>query len=188
MMSLLNSRATRIVAGLAIASSLAVVPIAAQAADTTATGTLTAGSLSAAAPAITPFSTTLNGAAQVVNTNVGVWNFVDATESGLGYNVTVQASAPAVAGGAAGTGGSISMTPTALTAESGNVAVAPVAVGAGANLIGTPETLYTAVATSGQGRWNAAAGSGSLHVAIPSDARSGAYSSTLTFTTAGLAG
>jgi hypothetical protein len=122
----------------------------------------------------------------MVNTNVGAWNFVDATESGLGYNVTVQASVPSVIGGAAGTGGSIALTPTAVTAEVGNDAVAPAAVGAGANLIGGTETLYTAVTTSGQGRWNAAAGTNSLHVGIPSDAEAGAYSSTLTFTTAPL--
>ena len=52
LMTNLNSRVARIVAGLAVVSAFAVAPMAAQAADTNATGTLGAGELTNTAPAI----------------------------------------------------------------------------------------------------------------------------------------
>ena len=104
-MTHLNSRVARIVAGLAAVSALAIAPMAAQAADTEATGTLSAGSLFAAAPAIAPFTATLNGVVQFPTTDVGGWSVTDATETGAGYNVTVAAGAATVdidgAGGSA---------------------------------------------------------------------------------------
>ena len=91
-MTHLNSRVARIVAGLAVVSAFAVAPMA-QAADTNATGTLSAGSLTNTAPAITAFSTALTGVNQTVNTAVGAWNVNDARGSNVGYNITVAATA-----------------------------------------------------------------------------------------------
>ena len=72
MSKFLTPRLTRAAAGLAVLSAFAV-PVAAQAADTDATGTLSAGTLTNTAPAFTPFSATLTGLAQTKNTPVGTW-------------------------------------------------------------------------------------------------------------------
>jgi hypothetical protein len=64
----------RIAAGLVVASAFAVAPMAAQAADSTAAGTLTAGQLSNTAPAITAFSATLTSITQTVDTAFGTWD------------------------------------------------------------------------------------------------------------------
>jgi hypothetical protein len=188
-MSFLNPRVTTAAAGLVALCALAVAPIAAQAADTPVTGTLTAGALSDTAPAITAFSTALTGVTQTVNTAVGAWSVTDARGTNAGYSVTVAASAPTVAGaaGGAGTGGSLTLTPTTATAAAGNPAtVGPVA--ASAQLLGTTAaTIQNAIADTGQGKWDFASGATSLAVVIPGDASVGEYSSTLTFTAAPLA-
>lgn len=188
-MSQVNSRVARAVAGLAVASVFAAAPVAAHAADTNVGGTLTAGSLSNTAPAISPFSKTLTGVTQTAYAAVGSWSITDATGSGDGYSVTVSATAPTVGGSssAAGTGGSITLTPSSATAAAGNpAATGPVA--ASAQTLGTTATtIQNAAAGTGQGEWDFAADSGStknLAVVIPGDAGAGPYSSSLTFTTA----
>jgi hypothetical protein len=183
-----KSRVARIAAGLAVASAVAAVP-AAQAATTDATGTLSAGSLSNTAPAIAPFSLALTGVNQTVTTAVGAWSVTDATGSNEGYSITVAASDPTVDGSApaAGTGGSMTLTPTTATAAAGNpAATGPIAESAQL-LSTTAATIDNAEAGTGQGQWNFAADSGatkSLSVVIPGDSSAGAYSSTLTYTTA----
>jgi Ice-binding-like/WxL domain surface cell wall-binding len=148
-----------------------------------------AGSLSNTAPAITPFTAGLTGRNQTVTTAVGAWSVTDARGNNAGYSVTVTASPPTVNGSsaAAGTGGSLTLTPTTATAASGNPpSTAPVP--ATAQLLGTTAaTIENAPAGTGQGEWNFAADAGSvesLAALIPGDARAGSYSSTLTFTTA----
>jgi putative surface cell wall-binding protein len=188
-MSFLTSRAARVAAGLAVVSAFAVAPIAAQAADTTATGTLTGGSLTNTAPAITPFSATLSGVNQTANSAVGGWSVTDATGTNAGYSVTVSATAPTVGGEAAGagTGGTITLTPTTATAAAGNPAATGPVAGSAQLLSTTAATIDNAEATTGQGEWDFAADTGTtknLAVVIPGDASAGTYSSTLTFTTA----
>lgn len=182
-MTHLNSRVARIVAGLAVASAFAVAPMA-QAADTNATGTLSAGELTNTAPAITPFSTTLTGISQTVTTDVGAWSVTDATGSNAGYSITVAATAPTVDGilADAGTGGSLTMGATTATAAPGNSGTAPVS--SSQLLSTTAATIDNAAAGTGQGRWNFAADAANLSVVIPGNASAGAYSSTLTYTTA----
>jgi len=184
-MTHLNSRVARIVAGLAVVSAFAVAPMAAQAAPTDATGTLSAGSLTNTAPAITAFSTALTGVNQTVNTAVGAWNVNDARGSNVGYNITVAATAPTVGGSApaAGTGGSLTMTSTTATAAAGNPAATGPVTSAAQLLSPTAATIAKAAATTGQGQWNFPT-AGNLAVVIPGDASAGAYSSTLTYTTA----
>ncbi len=186
MRSFLHPRVTRVTAAIAVVAAFAVVPVAAQAADTDATGTLAAGALTNVAPVITPFNATLTGVTQTIQTDVGASSVTDATGSGAGYSVTVSATAPTVGGVAAGagTGSTLTLTPTDATAAAGNPALvgpdtsAPVALGAVA------ATISNAAAGSGQGEWDYAAGANDLSVVIPGDASAGAYSSTLTFTTA----
>jgi hypothetical protein len=189
-MSFLTSRTLRVAAGLAALSAIAVAPMAAQAADTPVTGTLSSGGLTNLAPPIAAFNATLTGFNQTVNTTVGAWNVTDATGSNAGYNVTVAATAPTVAGGNAGTGGSITLTPATATAADGNVATTgPVARPASA-LTTTASTIEAAGPGTGQGQWNFAGDSDAAHslsVVIPGDASAGDYSSTLTFTAAPLA-
>lgn len=188
-MSFPSSQAARIAAGLAAVAALAATPVLAQAADTDATGTLTAGALTNTAPAITTFGATLTGVTQTVATAVGAWSVTDATGSNDGYSVTVSATAPTVGGEelAAGTGGYLTLTPRTATAAEGNPASdGPVASGAQA-LSTTAATIANAPAGTGQGSWDYAADAllvKNLSVVIPGDASAGAYSSTLTFTTA----
>ncbi len=185
----LAPRVSRVAAGMAVLCAFAVAPVAAQAADTTLSGTLTAGSLSNTAPTLGSVDATLTGLTQTVNTTVGSWSVTDATGSNAGYSVTVAASAPTVSGTAhtIGTGSSITLTPSTATAASLNPAsTGPVAESAQV-LSTTAATIDNAAATTGQGESDFAADSGStksLAVVIPGDASAGAYSSTLTFTTA----
>jgi hypothetical protein len=191
-MSFLNPRASWLAAGVVAVSGCALAPLAAQAADTPLTGTLSAGLLSNTAPAITPFTATLSGVTQTRLTRVGSWSVTDATGSNAGYSVTVAASAPVVTapdGDVAyeGTGGSITLTPRTTTAAAGNpAATGPVAQAA--QLLGTTAaTIQDAPAGTGQGQWDSAADAlthDSLAVVIPGDASAGDYSSTLTYTTA----
>jgi hypothetical protein len=191
MSKFLNSRVPRVAVGMAVIGAFAMAPVAAQAADSNATGTLTAGALSNTAPAFTPFSTALTGLTQTVTTPVGAWDVNDATGSNAGYSVTVAASAPTVGGATAGagTGRSITLTPTTATATAAAnnpAATGPVA-DAAQTLTPTASTIDNAAAGTGQGEWDFAADTGGAHnlsVVIPGDASAGAYSSTLTYTTA----
>jgi len=174
---------------MAVLSAFALAPVAAQAAETNATGTLSGGSLSNTAPVVSAFSATLTGVTQVVHTAVGASSVTDATGTDAGYAVTVTATAPTVNGSAAaaGTGATLTLTPATATAAAGNPAVAgPVAKTAQA-LSTTAATIDEAKIGTGEGEWNFAADTGeakSLAVVIPGNASAGAYSSTLTFTTA----
>jgi hypothetical protein len=199
-MSFLNSPVSWLAAGVVAVWGCALAPMAAQAADTPLTGTLSAGLLSNTAPAITPFTATLSGVNQTKLTAVGSWSVTDATGSNAGYSVTVAASAPVVTvpdGPDAGTepdvvyqgtGGTLTLTPKTTTAAAGNPAgTGPVAQAA--QLLGTTgATIQAAPAGTGQGQWNSAPDNGttenSLAVVIPGDASAGDYSSTLTYTTA----
>jgi hypothetical protein len=192
----IRPRAARVTAGLAVVAAVAATPIAAHAADTDATGTLTAGSLTNTAPAITPFTAALTGVTQTVTTAVGAWSVTDARGNSEGYSVTVSATAPTVNGEAAdaGHGASLSLTPTTATAATGNPATTgPVAQPAGVLPVTgvAARTIQFADTGTGQGEWDFAADAGAeenLAVVIPGDASAGDYSSTLTFTSAGLAG
>lgn len=187
-MSHLSSRMTRVVAGLTVLTALAVAPMAAQAADTDATGTLSAGSLTNTAPAITAFSASLTGVNQAVTTNVGAWSVTDARGSNLGYTITLAASDPTVDGSApeAGTGGSLTMGATTATAAPGNPATTG-PVSSAQVLSTTAATIDSAEEGTGQGQWNFAADANNLSIVVPGDASAGAYSSTLTYTSAALA-
>jgi hypothetical protein len=146
-------------------------------------------SLSNTAPAITPFQATLTGVTQTVHAALGAWSLHDARSNDLGYRVTVTASAPTVDGSAAaaGTGASVTLTPQTATAAYGNPALVGPVAEAKQTLSTTAATIDTADAGTGQGQWNFPADAGatkSLALVIPADAMAGAYSSTLTFTTA----
>jgi hypothetical protein len=190
-MSFLSPRFSRVTVGLAVFSAFAMAPMAAQAEDTPAAGTLTAGTLSNTAPAITAFTATLSGINQTVNTPVGAWSVTDATGSNAGYRVTVAATTPTVTGAvgaSAGTGGSLTLTTQTPTAAPGNPALGAPVTQSSQVLGTTAATIANAAAGAGQGQWDYAADNGTteknLAVVIPGDASSGAYSSTLTYTTA----
>src|ERR1019366_5378567 len=187
-MSFSNLRVLRVAAGLAVLSAFAVLPIAAQAAESNLEATLSGGALSNTAPTITPFAATLSGVTQTITTKVGAWEVTDATGSNAGYSVTVAATAPTVGGSAAGagTGSSVTFTPATPTAAAGNPAAAGPGAPTAQTLSPTAATIENAPAASGQGGWDFAAdGAGkSLAVVIPGNASAGAYTSTLTFTTA----
>jgi hypothetical protein len=110
--------------------------------------------------------------------------------------VTVTASAPTVNGStsAAGTGGSLTLTPIIATGATGNPSPSTGPMPASAQTLSptpatpaTPATIENARPGTGQGEWDFNADSGatkSLTVVIPGDASAGDYESTLTFTTA----
>ena len=199
MSKFLTPRLPRAAAGLAVLSAFAVVPMAAQAADTAATGTLSAGTLTNTAPAFTPFSATLTGLAQTKNTPVGTWGVTDATGSDDGYSITVQATRPMVDfdGAPGGTtpaviaGTSLKLYTNSATAVGGNANTAPIAAQSFAQLdideSPSSSTIQNAPAGTGQGPWSFPLDNGAstgLEVVIPGTATPGAYSSTLTYTTA----
>jgi hypothetical protein len=201
MSKLITPRASRVIAGLFVASAFAAAPVAAQAATTQAQGLLTGGTLTNTAPPIASLDTALTGATQTVNAAVGAWNVTDGTGSNAGYTVTVASSDPtdnsAPDGSGTvlnpGSGGSMTLTPTPATATAGNPApsgpvdgpgaisdLAPILVSSGA------ATVANAAVSTGQGSWDFAA-DGNLAVVIPGDASAGYYTSTLTYTSAPLA-
>lgn len=185
-------RSSRIIAGLCVASAFAAAPMA-QADTTSATGTLSAGGLSVVAPAITPFTATLTGVNQTVNTAVAGWNLTDAVGDGAAYNVSVTAAAPTIGGTSiAGSLGAtwLALTPTTAGADVNNPAAPsthPVAI-AGSQAVGaTAVTIENAAVNTGAGKWDFAADTGgtqNLGVTIPGNATPGAYSDTLTYTIA----
>ncbi len=185
-------RVSRAAVGMAVLGAFALVPFSAQAAATNATGTLSAGSLSDTAPVIAPFTATLTGDNQTVNTAVGGWSVTDATGNVHSYTVNVSAGAPTINGtSVAGSLGStwLTLTPTQSVAAANNPAppsTAPVPATAQA-LGATAATIDSAAASTGAGEWDFPADSGAaanLAVVIPGNAAVGAYSDTLTFTTA----
>jgi hypothetical protein len=157
----------------------------------TVTDTPCAGLRSNTAPPITPFSLKLTGFNQTVHTTLGAWSVTDATNSNAGYSITVSASAPTVNGSpsAAGTGGSLTLTPATATPATGESASAgPIATGP-QQLSPTPSTIENAPVGTGEGEWDFASGSGgagagTIAIVIPGNAGAGSYSSTLTFTAA----
>ena len=185
-----SPRLFRAAVGLAAVGAFAVAPVAAHAGNTDADGTLTSGGLALATPSISTFSRPLTGLTQVVPAQVGAWSVTDATGSNDGYSVTVAASSPTVNGvvADAGTDPSLQLTPTTATPATNNpAATGPVAADGPQTLTPTPTTIDNAAATTGQGEWDFAAdpmGTANLAIVIPGDASAGAYSSTLTFTTA----
>jgi hypothetical protein len=185
-MSFLSSRAIRIAAAVAVASAIAASPASAQ--DAPAAGTLAAGDLTVVPPVITAFNFELTGATATVPTNVAAYTLADATGSNAGWSLAVTATAPTVDTDPllAGTGSTVSLTPTAATAATGN----PTVVGnapettAGLQLLDPVDitTVLNADAATGQGAWDVAAGTNGLSVVIPGDASEGAFLSTLTYT------
>ncbi len=130
--------------------------MAAQAATTDATGTLSAGSLSNTAPAITAFTGTLSGVNQTVRAAVGAWNVNDAVGDAAAYHVTVSAGAPTIAGTSiAGSLGStwLVLTPTTATADPSNpvLTAGPTAVATPVALGATAAPIDSAAAATGAG-------------------------------------
>jgi hypothetical protein len=183
----------RIALALGMLCVFAAPPVVAQADTTTATGTLSAGGLSVAAPPITPFTATLTGVNQTVNTAVGAWNLTDAVGDGAAYNVSVAAGAPSIGGTsiAGSLGGTwLALTPTTATVDASNPAPAsthPVAIAGSLAVGATAVTIENAAVNTGAGKWDFAGDTGgvrNLAVTIPGDAVPGAYSDTLTYTIA----
>ncbi|MDX6690313.1 MAG: hypothetical protein QOG15_1770 [Solirubrobacteraceae bacterium] len=148
-----------------------------------------AGPLSNTAPAITPFDARLTGLTQTVRTSVGAWSVTDARDSNAGYSVTVAATAPTVDGStsAAGSGAQLLLTPVTATRPSNNPAATGPVAAAEQTLTPIAATIAHAPAGTGQGEWDFPAdadGAQSLAIVIPGDVDAGAFSSTLTFTTA----
>lgn len=187
MTKLLNPRVARFATGLAVVSAFAAAPMVAQAADTTFTGTVGAGSLSVVAPAIAPFTAGLTGVNQTVATGVGAWTLTDSVGDGAAYNVSVSAAAPTIGGTSiAGSLGTtwLTLTPTTPVPDANNPGTtSPTAIATPVALGATGAIIENAAANVGAGQQDVPADTGhGLAVTIPGNAAAGTYSDTLTYT------
>jgi hypothetical protein len=179
----------RIALATAAVSLLAFPASAAADQDSTGvTGTLSAGSLITTAPSVSSFTDTLTGRAHTVTTDVGTWVVNDATGSGAGYNVTVEASTPKVDG--------VDLTGASVSLAAADAPTSPDGLGASEGptnasgpfvLTSGPQTVTSAAAGKGMGEWRFAQGAGDLSLLMPADTPAGAFSTTLLFTTTPLA-
>lgn len=85
-------RLAKILAPAVLAASFALSPASALAASATATGTITAGTLSLATAATPAFSATLNGTTDQTPTYTVPMTLTDATGGGLGWNTTINST------------------------------------------------------------------------------------------------
>lgn len=184
---------------LAVVAAAFAVPAAAQAATSTDTTsvTLTAGALQFTAnPLASDFpSTALTGATQTVRTPFSDWSVKDASGSGAGWNVTLQASRFANAGNTTQLPlGSLNYTPalpTVTKIDPLNLSLPPLV-----QLPTAPATAYTldngsavkvvsALAGTGAGEWSfdqQNLAGGDLALTIPANAIADTYTSTITET------
>ncbi len=182
----LSPRTTRVAAGLAVLSALAVAPAAAHAAADDASVVVTgAGAVAlTTAPAFGDFpGATLTGANQVVATSASNWKVTDATGAAPGWSVNVSADVPHNGGSTiVMTGAALELTaPTAAT-EGTNASTAPVVAGK-ANIIGGGGVnAANAAVGTGAGIWTLAQGADHLKLTIPADAKAASYTTTITTT------
>jgi hypothetical protein len=165
-------------------------------------GTLTGGSVSATTPGFGAFTATLGGIDQTTAAvQVNAWSVTDATGSGKGYTVKVTATNPTV-DLSAGLTDPGEIAAAAVTASAvklvlrGKAALPGTDNSANAGDGPTVDTAYTQLApvsaftiqdaavSKGMGLWAIAADTAGLKATIPSDAKAGAYHSTVTFTSA----
>jgi hypothetical protein len=175
-----------------LAATLGAVacPASALAAGNTTSINLTGGTLSfSTTPSASDFATTaLTGAQQTINTNLASWGVDDATGSGAGWHVTMEASQFSGTGGITLPTGSLALTTPVVTPAGINLAVPPLAQGATFTLDnGSAVTVVDALAGTGQGAWTMTQSNlagGDLALTVPADAAAGTYTSDLTFTLA----
>jgi hypothetical protein len=182
----LSSRVTRVAAGLAVLSTCAAAPMAAQAATDDAAVIVTgAGAVAlSTAPTFGDFpGATLTGADQDVLASVSGWQVTDATGAAPGWSVNVMADVPHNGGSTiVMTGAALALTaPVAATAGT-NASTAPVVAGKTNIIGGGGINAADAVAGTGAGVWNLAQGAGQLKLTIPADAKAASYTTTITTT------
>jgi hypothetical protein len=182
-----RSFAAPLVAAIAIAGGLA--PAAHAAVDSVgASATFTQGTLGVEAPesAVSFGNTQLDGRASYdLSGDVGNWRITDATGSLAGWTVTVEASEPTSASGAA-TGAVMTMkTPTAEgVGQAPNVAAGDAAGFIRLNTAGGAQ-VADAAAGKGVGAWDMLqSGGDDLKLVMPYNTRAEQYDSTITFTAA----
>lgn len=166
--------------GVAAAALLAAAPMAHAATDDTSV-TLEAGTPVLTAPAFGDFGTvTLNGARQNVNASVADWSVNDRGAAN-GWDVHVSATVPATAGAVTLATATMNLSaPDADAADELNASTAPSVLGG--NIVGSGVTVADAADENGLGIWNLAQGATDLQLQIPSDAKAGTYTSTITTT------
>ena len=160
----------------------ALHPVTAEAATATATGTVTAGTLSLTTAATPAFSVTLDGTDKTPTYTVPS-TAEDATGSGAGWNLTITSTPFSTGGGTPRTLSTSASTITGVTnvcattcTAASNATAYPVSVPAAA----TPPTAvkyYNAAADTGMGRFT---NTPTVAVSVPANAYAGTYTSTLT--------
>lgn len=182
-------RILQVTIGLAVLCAFAVMPVAANAAESTTAlnGEVNAGALSVVAPlAIAMPAVSVTGTAQTATQEVKGWQFADLTGKEEGYAVVV--SAPSMKIG--------SSEPYTITlkshlaeakdqtaekeAESNNAPENKAA--AGETVTESGATIQEAAPAKGNGLWEVPAEPAYLEIGIPAVTPSGLYSNVLTFT------
>lgn len=165
-------------------AAAAIAPAAAAAETDTSTVTVEGASVpTLTAPSFGDFpDVTLNGSRQTVSASVASWSVTDARGTGLGWDVRVSATVPTTVdeSESLATATMALTAPAASAADPQNASAAPAL--AGGNIIGSGVLVADADAAEGMGVWNLAQGADDLDLSVPSDAKAGTYTSTITTT------
>jgi hypothetical protein len=160
----------------------------AQAATDDTSVTLTGGTLAMTAPTFGNFpGAELTGSADGQSASVSDWGVNDPRGSGLGWQVSMSASALVDPRTADDGTDDVTMTgavltvaaPDATPVDSSNASTAPTTAGGN---ISTGVNVAVAAANAGLGDWDLAQGATDLSLATPANARAGTYTSTITTT------
>jgi hypothetical protein len=176
--SLKNMRKTRRI-GLLVGVFFAATAILGGTAFAT-TAVLNGGTLAVTTPTVGDFTgVTLNGSAQSTTASMGTFNVIDARGTGVGWNVTVQATQFTMSGHTLPMD-SISMpapTVAKIAATSGNTP----SITTGPYLIDDASAVkITSAAADGTGMGSYTFTPGALTLSIPANAYAGTYTSTVT--------
>ena len=196
---------TRLITVAALLALSAAVPLTgvAHAAGGDTSASLLGGTLTVSGGAPGTFSADLNGTNQTVYTSLGNYTVTDATGTGLGWHVSMQASQfTCTVGTDAGckTGlttlpwNSLSVAPPSVACSSGSICTGsptvsittPTAVDTGSGTsAGSAVTILSAAALTGIGSYTVTpgtVGTGQLALSVPGNALATTYHSTLTIT------
>jgi hypothetical protein len=179
------SRAVRAAVGLGMAA--AVIPAGLAQAATDASTVIVSGAGAVALTTPPEFGNfpgvTLNGANQIVTTDVTGWVVTDATGAAPGWSVNIVADAPHNGGSTVVmTGAALEVLAPSAGTEGTNTSSAPNVAGDDNIIGGGGVTAASAAAGTGAGIWTLTQGAANLKLTVPADAKAASYTTTITTT------
>jgi len=167
---------------LSLVATLGAAPAHAATDDTSVT--LTSGTASMSAPTFADFgSVALDGTRKTAATAASSWSVTDARGTGAGWEVTMAATVPSTGGATPVTLPTAALTltaPAVAPADAQNSSTPPAV--AGGDLVGSTVKVADANTDEGLGIWDFTQDADDLALTVPSDARTGTYTSTITTT------